>query len=84
MSSKNYGPAVSGYLDPSGRNWETPVYQAGKPVLDKELNLGGDLAGGLTQAALRQLMPSGWIATDFLGTSDARGAWGKANRPSDP
>jgi len=71
MSSKNYGPAVSGYLDPSGRNWETPVYQAGKPVLDKELNLGGDLAGGLTQAALRQLMPSGWIATDFLGTSDA-------------
>ena len=39
MTLKNLGSLVSGYLDPEGRNWETAVYQSGKPVLDKELNL---------------------------------------------
>lgn len=56
---KNYGPSVSGYLDPTGRNWETVVFEAGKPVLDKELNLGQDIAELRATA-------SGWLAADFL------------------
>ncbi len=66
--AKNYGNLVSGYLDPSGRNFETTVFQAGKPVLDTELNLGADLAEGFSRA-LRG--PSGWVAGDFLETSSS-------------
>ena len=73
MATKNFGPAVSGYLDPTGRNWETAVYQAGKPVLDKELNLQQDVDGGQAEAGIRRAMPSGWIADDFLATSDPVG-----------
>jgi hypothetical protein len=67
MSQKNYGPAVSGYLDPDGRAWETAVYQAGKPVLDKELNLAQDIDDGAAQRAIRLSTPSGWISPDLLG-----------------
>lgn len=70
MATKNYGPSSSGYLDPTGRNWENPVFQAGKPVLDKELNLVEDLSSGFGQGALRRAMPSGWISDDFLGSSN--------------
>lgn len=70
MGSKNFGPGVSGYLNPDARAWETTVFQAGKPVLDKELNLQQDVDIGAGQQVLRQLMPSGWIAEDFLSTSD--------------
>jgi hypothetical protein len=70
MTTKNYGPASSGYLDPSGRNWENPVFQAGKPVLDKELNLVEDVSSGFGQGALRRAMPSGWISDDFTTSSD--------------
>jgi hypothetical protein len=69
-ANKAYGPAVSGYLIPDGRAWETVVTQAGKPLLDKELNLSQDLDGGAAQEALRLAMPSGWISSDFLTTSD--------------
>jgi hypothetical protein len=69
MSGKNYGPAVSGYLDPTGRNWETTVFQAGKPVLDKELNLTQDIDGGQAEADLRRSMPSGWITSDPLNVA---------------
>jgi hypothetical protein len=74
MSTKNYGPASSGYLDPTGRNWENPVFQAGKPVLDKELNLVEDLSSGFGQGALRRAMPSGWISDDFTASSDMAAA----------
>ena len=70
MSGKNYGPAVSGYLDPTGRNWETAVFQAGKPVLDKELNLQQDIDGGQAEADLLREMPSGWISRGFLDVTD--------------
>lgn len=66
---KNFGGASSGYLDPEGRNWETTVYSAGKPLTDKELNLAQDLADGFAQGALKRSIPSGWISDDFLGTS---------------
>lgn len=69
MATKNFGPAVSGYLDPTGRNWETAVFQAGKPVLDKELNLQQDVDGGQAEAAVRRTMPSGWISDDFVATA---------------
>ena len=70
MGSKNLGPGVSGYLNPDERAWETTVFQAGKPVLDKELNLQQDVDGGAGQLALRRAMPSGWLSEDFLSTSD--------------
>lgn len=66
MSTKNYGPGVSGYLDPENRNWEGVVYQASKPVLDKELNLAQD-ADAQSQFNLRKnTSPSGWLSPDFL------------------
>ena len=65
---KNLGPGVSGYLDPSGRSFESTIYQAGKPVLDKELNLAADILNGFARA-LR--LPSGWIAGDFVDTSSS-------------
>jgi hypothetical protein len=71
--TKNYGLAVSGYLLPDGRSWETVVTQAGKPLLDRELNLSQDLDGGAAQEALRRAMPSGWLSDDFLTTSDPVG-----------
>lgn len=72
--NKNYGPSVSGYLTPDGRGFETVVTQAGKPLLDRELNLSQDLDGGAAQEGLRRAMPSGWLSDDFLSTSDSVGA----------
>lgn len=80
--SKNYGPIVSGYLDPTGRNWETTVFQAGKPVLDKELNLQQDLDEGFGQTSLRRAIPSGWISDDFLTSSNPVAAI--LNQPGSP
>lgn len=65
---KNFGPAVSGYLDPDGRNFEITVFQAGKLVLDKELNLSEELASPAGLA--RGLSPSGWMTNDPLNRSD--------------
>ena len=72
--TKNLGPSISAYNDPEGRAWETVVFQAGKPVLDRELNLSEDIDGGAAQAALREAMPSGWLSEDFLNTSSATSA----------
>ena len=74
MGSKNLGPGVSGYLNPDERAWETTVFQAGKPVLDKELNLQQDVDGGAGQLATKLAMFSGWISEDFLNTSDMSAA----------
>jgi len=74
MGSKNFGPAVSGYLDPDGRSFETVAFQAGKPVLDKELNLSEDIDLGGVLEAVRRLSPSGWLTHDPLNTSDTANA----------
>lgn len=66
MTVKNFGPAVSGYLDPDGRSFENVVTQSGKPILDKELNLTADIGSGLTQAVLKKTIPSGWFGNEFL------------------
>jgi hypothetical protein len=66
--AKNYGVNVSGYYDPEGRNWETAVYQASKPILDKEFNLHQDL----NQEAARKHrtgVASGWLSEGVITSS---------------
>ncbi len=72
--TKNFGPAVSGYDVPDGRGWETVVFEAGKPVLDRELNLAQDIDGGQAETGLRRAMPSGWLSDDFMDSSDPTSA----------
>lgn len=81
--TKNFGPATSGYDIPEGRAWETVVFEAGKPVLDRELNLGQDIDNGAAQAGLRRALPSGWISDDFVVSSDPVGAIFIPNPTSD-
>lgn len=71
MATKDYGSLVSGYRDPEGRNWESTIFQASKPVLDAELNLTQDVEQD-TQARLRlRSLPSGWLSDDYLNNSDS-------------
>jgi hypothetical protein len=70
VSVKNYGAAVSGYLDPEGRSWETTVFQAGKPVLDKELQLAQDTGQEAERVRNVRATPSGWLSQDFLSCFD--------------
>ena len=65
MTTKNYGPGASGYLNPQGRNWETTVYQTAKPVLDKELNLVQDVGQEAALRLQRRTCPSGWLSDNF-------------------
>lgn len=74
MTTKNYGSGVSGYLDPEGRNWETGVYQASKPILDSELNLVQDVSQNEIRRLGKRSFPSGWLSGDFLSTSDMTAA----------
>lgn len=71
MTTKNYGTGVSGYRDAEGRAWETTIYQASKPVLDAELNLIQDSEQEAEVRLRRRSIPSGWIAEDFLDSSDS-------------
>lgn len=66
MTTKSYGAGTSGYLDAEGRAWETTIFQAGKPVLDKELNLAQDSEQEAEVQFRRRTLPSGWMADDFL------------------
>lgn len=75
MTTKNLGAGVSGYLDPDSRAWETTVYQAGKPVLDKELNLVQDSQQEAELRLRKRSLPSGWIADDYLNTSNMSDAY---------
>lgn len=72
--TKNYGPAVSGFLNPEGRNWETAVFQASKPVLDVEINLTQDTSQNEIRRLGKRTLPSGWLMSDFLNTSDMTAA----------
>lgn len=67
MAVKEYGTGVSGYLDPEGRNWETVVYQAGKPVIDTEQNLIQD---SIQNQARKNGPPSGWLMPEVLDRLD--------------
>jgi hypothetical protein len=66
---KNYGPNVSGYLNPVGRNWEDVIFEAGKAVLDRELNLQQDIDVGAAEQNLDTELPSGWLSSEFLSNS---------------
>lgn len=68
MTIKSYGAGVSGFLEAEGRNFETTVYQASKPVLDKELNQSQDVNQARSRSIL-QLAQSGWLGADVLNTS---------------
>ena len=48
--SINLGTGVSRVLDPQGRNYTQVIWQEGKPPLDSELNLVGQLASDTTLA----------------------------------
>lgn len=69
MAVKNYGAGTSGYLDPEGRAWETTVFQAGKPILDKELQLVQDTEQNSALQLQRRSCPSGWVSDQFLNSS---------------
>lgn len=69
MTTKDYGAGVSGYLDPDGRNFETVVYQASKPVLDKELNDVQDIAQDAVNRLQKKAFSSGWLSDNFLNSS---------------
>jgi hypothetical protein len=71
MVQKNFGPAVSGYLDPEGRAFEQAVYQSGKAFLDREFNLSDELATNASVALTRSLSPSGWVTDSPLTTSQS-------------
>jgi len=64
--AKDFGPGVSGWLDPSGRNWETVVFQAAKPVVDKELNLFQGISG----LSKHPNLSSGVFGSDYLDSSE--------------
>jgi len=66
MTTKTYGAGTSGYLDAEGRAWETTVFQAGKPILDKEVQLVQDTEQEAELRFRRRTMPSGWLANDVL------------------
>ena len=74
--TKDLGAGTSGWLDPEGRNWETTVYQASKPVLDKELNLTQDNEQDVERRIRLRSFTSGWIAEDLLDSADmTEGIW---------
>lgn len=73
--AKNYGPVVSGVLDPAGRAWELTIFQKGKAVLDKELNLDKDIATLEATGALRLGLPSGWLDDRALTVSTWAPYW---------
>jgi hypothetical protein len=83
MTTKNLGTGVSGWLDPEGRNFETTVYQASKPVLDKELNLIQDVGQDQGRRIQKRSFPSGWLMADFLTTSDMTAAIYTASTTAD-
>lgn len=63
--AKDYGSLLTRYLDPSETNYDTVVYQRGKPVLDSEFVFDQELQNSARQNLVRQAIPSGWMTGDF-------------------
>jgi hypothetical protein len=70
---KDYGSGVSQVIQPDGRNWDTLVFESGKPVLDWEQNLQADIqAYQAFKAGVLRGAPSGFIGSGrVLTTPDA-------------
>lgn len=73
--SQKYLPSTSRNLDPTNYAWDSLVYQAGRPMLDSELNLTQDLLNK------RNTLPSGVIS--YQGQDDVVGSF-EFQTPSDP
>lgn len=67
--SQNLGPKVSRWLAPECRQWDKVVFQAGKPVLDSELNLMQDNASNES----RRRMGLSCMSGVYMGADSAHG-----------
>jgi len=56
--AKQFISTTSGNLDPTNKSWVSVVYQTGKPVLDRELNL----VQNISQQRSSKPLPSGIIS----------------------
>lgn len=65
--SQKYLPSTSRDLDPTNYAWDSVVYQAGRPMLDSELNLTQDILNK------KNTLPSGMIS--YQGQDDAIGSF---------
>lgn len=73
--SQKYLPSTSRDLDPTNYAWDSLVYQAGRPMLDSELNLTQDILNK------KNTLPSGMIS--YQGQDDPIGSFAFQS-PSDP
>jgi hypothetical protein len=73
--SRKYLPSTSRDLDPTNYAWDSVVYQAGRPMLDSELNLTQDILNK------KDTLPSGIIS--YQGQDDTIGSFA-FQAPSDP
>ena len=60
----NYGAGPSRVLDPEGRQFLSVVWQQGRPPLDSELTLIGDLAANWDRTMVLRNTPSGWLSNE--------------------
>ena len=65
--SKKFLPSTSRDLDPTNYAWDSIVYQAGRPMLDSELNLTQDVLNK------KSTLPSGMIS--YQGQDDSIGSF---------
>ena len=68
--SNNYGPGISRVLDVADREFQTVIFQQGKPPLDAEFVLASDLATEVTRQAVLRGVPSGWLGNETNLTAD--------------
>lgn len=59
--SEYYGPKVTRTVGNGDDSYDIVVFQAGKPPLDSELNLVGNLNSEASAKVLRATTPSGWL-----------------------
>lgn len=59
--SNNYGPGVSGVLDPTGTQYTDVIFQAGKPPCDREMTFVNDLSNEANRKSNLGSMPSGFL-----------------------
>ena len=65
--SQKYLPSTSRDLDPTNYAWDSIVYQAGRPMLDSELNLTQDILNK------KNTLPSGMIS--YQGQDESIGSF---------
>lgn len=70
MSHDNLGPDVSYVYEDQGYNYDTVVFQKGKPPLDSELNLVQQIQGIINKRQA-SFLPSGWISMYPIHTDRA-------------